>query len=75
MPSLTAIGYYMAVIEIVEFLATTGIKPLIKPDDWDVIVNVSLYSYAIMIIVKFFVLAWLVFSQWRSKVGAVTKIV
>jgi hypothetical protein len=72
---LTAIGYYMAVIEIVEFLATTGIKPLIKPDDWDVIVNVSLYSYAIMIIVKFFVLAWLVFSQWRSKVGAVTKIV
>ena len=75
MTSLTAIGYYMAVIEIVEFLATTGIKPLIKPDDWDVIVNVSLYSYAIMIIVKFFVLAWLVFSQWRSKVGAVTKIV
>ena len=75
MPSLTAIGYYMAVIEIVEFLATTGIKPLIKPDDWDVIVNVSLYSYAIMIIVKFFVLAWLVFRQWRSKVGAVTKIV
>jgi len=75
LPSLTAIGYYMAVIEIVEFLATTGIKPLIKPDDWDVIVNVSLYSYAIMIIVKFFVLAWLVFSQWRSKVGAVTKIV
>ena len=66
--SSIAIGYGMAIIEVVEFLATYQLKVLVAAPDWDVIVNVTLYSYGLMILIKFGVWLWFCYTQWDSQV-------
>ena len=52
----------MAVIEVVEFLATWQLKALVAAPDWGVIVDVTLYSYGAMILVKLGVWLWFCYT-------------
>ena len=57
----------MAAIEILEFLATGEIIPLITTADYNYILAWTLYTYLFLFIFKFIDLAWLVFTQWDSQ--------
>ena len=57
----------MAAIEILEFLATGEIIPLITTAEYNYILAWTLYTYLFLFIFKFIDLAWLVFTQWDSQ--------
>lgn len=57
----------MAVIEVVEFLATLQINLLLTEREVDIILAWTFYTYAGLFVIKFIDLAWLVFTQWDSQ--------
>ena len=67
----------MAIIEVLEFLATLEINVLVAEKDYDTILAWTLYTYMGLFIIKFINLAWLVFAQWdcTEDIGTCTKIV
>jgi hypothetical protein len=66
-PSNVVVAFGMAVIEVVEFLATLQINLLLTEQEVDIILNWTFYTYAGLFVIKFIDLAWLVFTQWDSQ--------
>ena len=67
-PVKPIVALLMAVIEIVEFLATMQLVPLVTTQQYDSMLAWTYYTYLFLFVVKFINLAWLVFTQWDSKV-------
>lgn len=66
-PSMAVIAFAMAIIEIIEFLATMKLVPLITEAQYDWILAWTLYTYAGLFVIKFLDLGWLCFVQWDTK--------
>ena len=67
-PVKPIVALLMAVIEVVEFLATMQLVELVTTKQYDSMLAWTYYTYLFLFVVKFINLAWLVFTQWDSKV-------
>ncbi len=68
------VAFGMAIIEVVEFLATDQILTLINQEDYNVMIAWTLWTYVGLFIMKVFTIGWLVFGAWDNNIGFATKV-
>ena len=71
-----AVAFAMGAIEVFEFLATFQLVYLLTPEQYNLAVDSTIYSYGAMMILKLVLLLWLALGTWTTtEIGTCQKIV
>ncbi len=61
-----AVAFAMGAIEVFEFLATFQLVYLLTPEQYNLAVDSTLYSYGAMMLLKLVLLLWMALDTWTT---------